>query len=199
MHGRHKTVKYCLNKMPFIDKIMIYSDDQDGEFLKDQDIIAKGKFKNNPLSFKWNAGIMSLKEVDFDAVILLGSDDYIDQNFLDYVLKHIKRYDMIAFKDIYFEDNDRLYYWKGYQGNRKGEPVGAGKVYTKKFLERLNYNLFHEARDRGLDGVSWRRCKEINAKIHLTTLKQNNLYLCDVKDGNGMTKISHIQNLEIIK
>lgn len=195
MHGRNDTVKYCLDKMPFVDVVMIYSTDQDGEFLKGQDVFASGQFENDPLSFKWNAGVMSIEQLDFDAVILLGSDDYIDTNFLQYVKDNIEGHDMICFTDIYFEDDGLEYYWSGYEGTRKGEPTGAGKVYTKEFLKRINWNLFHEARNRGLDGVSWRRCKEANAKIHKTTLKENNLLLVDVKDGKGMTKISSLNNL----
>ena len=100
---------------------------------------------------------MSLEQLDFDAVILLGSDDYIDTKFVEYVQNNIDGKDMICFTDIYFEDDGFRYYWGGYDDKRKGEPTGAGKVYTKEFLKRINWNLFHEARDRGLDGVSWRR------------------------------------------
>lgn len=199
MHGRHETVQYCLEKMPFIDVVMIYSTEEDGQFLKGQDVYATGQFKNEPLSFKWNAGVMSLEQLDFDAVILLGSDDYIDTKFVEYVQNNIDGKDMICFTDIYFEDDGFRYYWGGYDDKRKGEPTGAGKVYTKEFLKRINWNLFHEARDRGLDGVSWRRCKAVNANIHITTLKENDLFLCDVKDGKGMTKLSSLNNLQKLK
>lgn len=194
MHGRHETVKYCLDKMPFVDKVVIYSTKEDGKFLEGFNVM-KGQFKNEPLCFKWNAGVMSLQDLDFDAVILLGSDDYIDESFLEFVKEKIKDFEMIAFKDLYFEQ-DGLYYWSGYEGKREGEPAGAGKVYTKKFLERIKYNLFHEARERGLDGVSWRRCKEANVNALVTTLKENNLFLCDVKDGKGMTDLKDIPNLK---
>ncbi len=199
MHGRHETVQYCLDKMPFIDKIMIYSTDEDGEFLKGQDVVASGQYRNDPLSIKWNAAVMSLEDVEFDAVILLGSDDYIDEAFVQFVSDNIDGYDMIAFTDLYFEADDNTYYWEGYQNQRRGEPAGAGKVYTKAFLERIKYNLFHEAKNRGLDGVSWRRCKDANAKMLITSVRENTLFLCDVKDGQGMTDIKNIENLQLIK
>tara|TARA_R110000822_G_scaffold79199_5_gene189573 strand:+ start:596 stop:1219 length:624 start_codon:yes stop_codon:yes gene_type:complete len=198
MHGRHETVKYCLDKMPFIDVVMIYSTDSDGAFLDSQNVFATGQFKNNPLSFKWNAGVMSLEQIDFDAVILLGSDDYIDEAFVEFVRSKIDDYEMISFKDLYFEEDGLTYYWSGYEGSRKGEPAGAGKVYTKKFLERIKYNLFNEARDRGLDNVSWNRCKNANVKVLNTTLKENDIFLADVKDGEGMTKLSSLKNLYIV-
>lgn len=198
MHGRHETVQYCINKMPFIDKVMIYSTDEDGEFLKSQSIKYTGQFDNAPLSFKWNAGVMSLKQLDFDAVILLGSDDYIDEKFVKFVSDNIYKYEMIAFKDLYFKQDSSIYYWSGYSGTRQGEPAGAGKVYTKEFLNRINWNLFNEARNRGLDGVSWRRCKAINVNVLVTTLKENDLFLCDVKDGQGMTDLKNLDNLHLI-
>ena len=198
MHGRQKTVKYCLDKMPFIDKVMIYTTEEDGDFLDSTDVIAKAKYKNSPLSFKWNAAVMTLEEIDFDAVILLGSDDYIDKNFLSFVKKNIKKYDMIGFKDIYFKDGDSVYYWEGYKNSRRGEPSGAGKVYTKTFLEKMKYNLFAEAKDRGLDGISWKRVKNTDAKILVTTLKENNIFLCDVKDGEGLTNIDSIKDLILV-
>ena len=199
MHGRHETVEYCINKMPFIDKVMIYSTDEDGEFLESQNVQYTGQFENSPLSFKWNAGIMSLEHLDFDAVIIMGSDDYFDEKFLQFVSDNIDEYEMIGFKDIYFKDDGRLYYWGGYDNQRNGEPIGAGRVYTKKFLERIKWNLFNEARERGLDGVSWRRCKAINVNVLVTTLKENDLFLCDVKDGEGMTDLKSLTNLELIE
>lgn len=199
MHGRHDTVRYCLDKMPFIDKIMIYSTDEDGVFLSDQDVVASGQYRNDPLSIKWNAAVMSLEDVEFDAVIILGSDDYIDEAFVQFVSDNIDGYDMMGFKDIYFKSEGHLYYWQGYQNQRQGEPIGAGRVYTKAFLERIKYNLFHEARNRGLDGIAWRRCKAANAKMLITSVRENDLFLCDVKDGQGMNDLKKIDNLQIIK
>ena len=199
MHGRHETVQYCLNKMPFIDKYMIHSTDEDGVFLSSQDVAGFGQYPNEPLSIKWNAAVMSLEDLEFDAVILLGSDDYVDEAFVQFVSDQIEKYEMIAFTDLYFEDEGVTYYWSGYDGTRRGEPAGAGKVYTKPFLQRIKYNLFHEAKNRGLDGVSWRRCKAANANMLITSVKREGLYLCDVKDGEGMTDIKSLKNLHIIK
>ena len=105
---------------------------------------------------------------------------------------------MIGFEDLYFKDNGNLYYWQGYQNQRKGEPCGAGKIYAKSFLEKLNYNLFGEVANKGLDGISWRRVKKTSAKILVTSLKENNLFLCDVKDGKGLTPIERIEGLKLV-
>ena len=103
-----------------------------------------------------------------------------------------------GFKDIYFQNEGALYYWKGYENNRKGEPCGAGKVYSRKFLECIKWNLFDIARDRGLDKISWQRVKDAKAKVHITTLKENGLLLVDIKDGEGMTPLNKLRGLEQI-
>jgi len=201
MHGRNKTVEYCLNKMPFIDKIMIYSTDEDGQFLDGQDVIGTAQVKNRPLSYKWGQAFFALEQIDFDGVVILGSDDYIDEKFLKFAQDNISDYDMIGFEDAYFKHNEDFYYWAGYDNQRKGEPAGAGKIYSKKFLERIKYDLYPLNKNVGLDGMANKVCKDNNAKMMITTLKEQDLFMCDVKDGEGMNsfeKLNKFYNFEKI-
>lgn len=194
MHGRQNTVQKCLDLLPNIEKVYIYSDDVDGEFLKRNNIECH-KIPNEPLSDKWAYAIHKLKRKEFDGVILLGSDDYVDECFVEFVKAHISNYDLISFKDIYFDKRGVKYYWKGYEGSRSGEPAGAGKTYSKEFLERINYDLFPKSRNYSLDGMSWKVVQDNRAKVLVTSLKENNLMLCDIKDGKGMTKLNSIKNI----
>lgn len=199
MHGRHKTVRNCLNRMPFIDVVMIYSDDADGEFLNEfQNVIATAQVRNRPLSFKWNQAVKALHQIDFDAVILLGSDDYIDEKLLDFVKQNMDC-DMIGFTDLYFQANRQLYYWEGYEGSRRGEPSGAGRVYSKQFLESIAYNLYPFSANAGLDGMSWKVIKQRRASMKLFSLKENDLMICDVKDGEGMNSFEKLNRLIKLK
>lgn len=199
MHGRHETVSYCLNKMPFLEKYVCYSTVEDLIFLKSQDVVDFFQHPNDPIAGKWNASIKFLKNVDFDAVIVLGSDDYIDEHFLEFISNNIENYDLIGFEDIYFEQDQELYYWKGYTNHRKGEPAGAGKTYSRKFLERIEFNLFPVSIRNGLDGVSWQVCKSNNAKILVSSVMKEGIFLCDVKDGQGITPLSKITGIKRIK
>jgi hypothetical protein len=181
--------------MPFIDVVMIYSDDADGQFLNEfPNVIAKAQVPNRPLSFKWNQAVKALHQIDFDAVILLGSDDYIDEKLLRFVQQNMDC-DMIGFTDIYFQANRQLYYWEGYEGARKGEPSGAGRVYSKQFLESIGYNLYPFPVNAGLDGMSWRVVKYRRASVKLFCLKENDLMICDVKDGEGMNSFEKLNRL----
>jgi len=196
MHGRHQTVSECIKRMPFIDKYYIASTDEDIEFLKSQPITAYAQYQNYPISWKWNTAISLMRNVDFDAVILLGSDDYIDEKYLRYVEENISNYEMIAVSDMYFKQDDDLFYWPGYTNSRRGEPSGAGKTYSKKFLERINFNLFPLPINKGLDGMSWKIVTQRKAKVHITSLKENGLLLVDIKDGEGLTSLDKFNNLE---
>lgn len=199
MHGRHETVKYCFNKMPFIDKVVIYSKPNDGKFLEQTNYFAKAQYPNNPLSYKWGAAVMSLEQLDFDGVILLGSDDYIDPNFYEFAKKNIHKYDMIGFTDAYYECDGTTYYWEGYDNHRTGEPVGAGKIYNRKFLERINFDLYPKAKEVGLDYMAQQVCIKNEAKMLITSLKKEGLFMCDVKDGEGMNSLEKLQRYYKIK
>ena len=173
---------------------MVYSTEEDGEFIKDK-VFKSIQHPNEPLASKWNRGVRELESIDFDAVIFLGSDDYIDEAFIEFAKEQTKEFDFIGFKDLYFEHNKELWWWCGYKGHREGEPSGAGKIYTKELLEKMDYDLFGESSNRSLDGVSWARTKKFKRKQLITTLRQNNLFCCDVKDGLGMTDIKNIPNV----
>jgi len=180
--------------MPFIDKIMIYSTDEDGEFLDGQDIFAKAQYMNKPLSRKWAIAVYSLKQIDFDAMILLGSDDYIDEKFLKFAQDNIENYDMIGFTDAYYEQDGEFWYWSGYDNHRKGEPVGAGKIYSRKFLERIDFNLYPGFVNVGLDYIAHKVCLNNNANMLVTSLKEHDLFMCDVKDNEGMNSLEKLRN-----
>lgn len=195
MHKRQKTVKYCLDKMRDIDLSFVYGYTlkEDKEFLKKEldsfrDYTIYGTL-NSPLWLKFQSGIDLLRDMDFDLLICLGSDDYVDKAFIDYVIEKSAKHDFIGFEDIYFEGDGKKYYWSGYTNHRVGEPCGAGKCYTKKGLELMDYNLFSQSLDRGLDNHAWNRvCKHIDKRL-ISSIRKEGLNLTDVKDGKGLTPL----------
>lgn len=195
MHGRQSTVKYCLDKMRGLDVEFVYgyTDKADRNFLvkelasfKDYTVYSSC---NSPLWMKFQTGVEILRSMDFDLLICLGSDDYIDQSFLDFVIDKAKTYDFIGFKDIYFESSGNKYYWKGYSNHRVGEPCGAGKCYTKKALELMDYKLFDNSKDRGLDHHAWTQTQRLVKSRLVESIKEQSLNLTDVKDGKGLTPL----------
>lgn len=196
VHGRKSTVLNCIKNTPEIERVIVYSDHADRDFLDAAGEKNIHRCENYPLSNKWNYGLSKLKDIDFDGVIMMGSDDYFDQRFLDFVKENIPKYDMIGFTDLYFKDIQGVnYYWDGYKNHRRGEPAGAGKTYSKEYLEKINYNLFPYPTSRGLDGQAWTVVNFTKANMLLTSLRENNLFLCDVKDGQGITPLASIKGI----
>jgi hypothetical protein len=193
MHGRHDTVKYCLDRMPFIENYLVYSTDEDGAFLREH-AHALAKVSNFPLSNKWSVAISLLRYIEFDYVIILGSDDYINQAFVDFVSEHITDCDMIGFTDIYFEQDNEFHYWSGYSGLNEGQTIGAGRCYTKSFLEKMNYSMYNSEANSGLDRMAYNEIVKFNPRIKTASIKDHNLVLVDVKDGKGITPITSITN-----
>lgn len=187
---RRTTVDYCFSKMPFIDKVAVYSEDRDMR----KDCIKMARFKNRPLSRKWNHAISMLRGVGFSHVVIMGSDDYMNEKTYKFLMDNVKDYDVIGFEDIYFEKEGQFYYWSGYTD--RDDPIGAGRVYSKAFLERIDYNLFPQIKNRGLDLMSWNHIQQYNPKVKVFNLKDNDLFLCDVKDGEGLNRLKRIPNLE---
>lgn len=195
VQGRLKTVNKCLNLSPKVERLIVYSEDSDGDYLKTRNIDHLYKHPNEPLSEKWSYGLKKLKDIDFDYVVMMGSDDYFNNNLLKYI-ENNPGYDMLGFTDMYFLNQaNEVYYWEGYKNQRRGEPAGAGKTYSKEFLERIDYNLFPVTRPRGLDGQSWVVVNHSKAKMKIASLKEEGIMLCDVKDGQGITPIANIKGL----
>jgi hypothetical protein len=197
VHSRRETVRKCL-RLNNIETVVVYSNTGDLEVLKSEGVKHIYHHANLPLSKKWNYGVQMLRDIDFDHVIFMGSDDYFNQSFLDFVKREAPKYDLLAFKDLFFEEEGKFYYWAGYKGQREGEPAGAGKVYSKKFLEAINYNLFPRDINKGLDSLSWAIAKKYTKKIKVEGLAANGLFLCDVKDGEGITPLSKIKDLIVL-
>lgn len=193
MHGRQKTVSKCLELLPeSLDVFMVYSTKEDGNFLSGK-VKYSSQHSNEILSRKWQHGIYQLRNIDFDAVIILGSDDYVDDAFIDYIDSRISEYDFIGFLDMYYSKENNLYYWQGYTNHRKGEPIGAGRVYTKSMLDRMNYILYDGSRQSGLDALAWRVLSTYECKKHISRLKENGLMCCDVKDEKGITPLNKLK------
>jgi hypothetical protein len=197
MHGRHSTVSFCIDQMPWLDKLFVISTDEDMEFCEsNHGVTAYIRALNSPLSMKWQAGINALKNLDFDAVIILGSDDWIDFNTYHFIQMMLNEgHDFVGFKDCYFLDNGLQYYWPGYQTIRQYEPIGAGRTISRKVLERMNWRLFPAILERGLDRISWPQIYKYSDNPLIVSLKDKGLMMCDIKDPGSMNPISKIRNV----
>jgi hypothetical protein len=195
MHGRHSTVSFCIDQMPWMQKLFVASTDEDVEFCQNNpEVNYYVRALNDPLSMKWQAGVNALKNLDFDAIIILGSDDWIDWNTYQYISTMIKEgFDFIGFEDCYFLNNGTQYYWPGYKTIRQGEPIGAGRTISREVLKRMDWKLFPKILNRGLDRISWPQICRHSKRPLITKLKTHGLMMCDIKDPESMNPIHKIK------
>lgn len=161
-------------------------------------------FPNTPISNKWNYGVSLTKNIDFDYIIFLGSDDIIDENLmLEYYNKMKDGNDFIGIIDMYVFNylTNQLYYWDGYKKNtgRQGETIGLGRCLSKKTIEKLNYTLWAPNINEGLDKTFNNNISKLKSvKISNIRLTEFDGFACDIKGGVNITKIE-LYSTDLIK
>lgn len=158
-------------------------------------------FSNTPISNKWNYGVSLTKDIDFDYILFLGSDDIIDQNvMLEYHNKMKDGIDFIGIIDMYVFNylSGQIYYWKGYRKStgREGETIGLARCFSKKTIEQLNYTPWASNINKGLDKTLNNNIKNINnLKISKIKLTDINGFSCDIKSNLNITKLTDYVDL----
>jgi glycosyltransferase involved in cell wall biosynthesis len=107
---------------------------------------------NQPLSNKWNEGIKYAKDLEWDYIMILGSDDII--NDLQFYYDCISEgYNFVGALDCWTYNiyTDKIYYFAGYTNHRRGESVGAGRLISRGIIEQMNYELWNTGLKSSLD------------------------------------------------
>ena len=90
--------------------------------------------ENHPLGAKFNAGIAALRGEDLDFVVWIGSDDFLSQAYVDFVVKKMEEgYDCVSNKSCYFHHAgyDKIYYARFACG--VGAAISVGHLNTRKW------------------------------------------------------------------
>lgn len=127
---------------------------------------------NYPLGAKWNAGFRQAADMGADNFLFVGSSDWLSDNWLPTVLPMMDEYDMVGKPDFYLLDvappNFRLCHWAGYTDEkRKGEPIGIGRVLSRRILEPLHFEPFDNSLDRSMDWSMYTRVMLMGGKVKL--------------------------------
>ena len=136
---------------------------------------------NNPLSMKFSYASFYCKRLTPDAVMLLGSDDFISKNLIPTMYKKLleNNNNAVGLKDFYIIDSKQkeLYKYDGYFGYRRlqysrlsTQTIGAGRMFSKKTMEKLNWSLWEIKKwhkNRGLDSDCENKLLNYNIKITL--------------------------------
>lgn len=112
---------------------------------------------NNPLGKKWQFGVDHARTLGANPVIILGSDDFLSANFIEKACELSKYHDFVFFDNwfIHAQKEQKNYFLK-YNMIKYGKPpLGSGRVYSERFLERHNWALFDTGKDWHLDDFAY--------------------------------------------
>jgi len=174
IHGRIPLVKYTiqrlLNKNQCSTVICVGETDEEREVVES----SGGVFvfhKNNPLGAKWNYGFYYAKRFNPDAVLFMGSSDWVSDNWVSTCYKFIEDGgDMIGTRDFCMLDisNEvRTCRWMGYpkDSERYNEPIGIGRLLSKRFLDNIEWTPFQHEKNNSMDYSMilklWKICGEV--------------------------------------
>jgi hypothetical protein len=135
---------------------------------------------NEPLGRKWNAAFFKARELGADAVLFVGSSDWVSKNWISKSLPHLNDYGMTGTPGCHFidfrVDETRLVYWPGYEHGtpksnrakeRFGEPIGIGRMLSAKCLDAINWKPFDSSQDRSLDWTMYQKVLAAGFKVKL--------------------------------
>ena len=147
------------------------------EQLKLENVIISN-YPNNPLGLKWQHGVNVALDLGADPVIILGSDDDLNPNFVkNAIIKMHEGYDFIGFRRYYVKRAK-----KRYLIDYKPEmPIGGGRVYSRKLLEYIGNKIFAPV-ERKLDDYGWNMVvKSGMKKLIITDIIGHDMYVTAIK------------------
>jgi hypothetical protein len=112
---------------------------------------------NKPLGAKWNTSFQKAKDYDPDAVLFVGSSDWVSDNWISVMHPHVEQYGFVGVPGCYLADigeTIRLCNWKGYKGYRKDredESIGIGRMLSRRLLDAIGWQPFNHTLDNSLD------------------------------------------------
>lgn len=148
---------------------------------------------NKPVSKKWNYGLEFAKKIHFEYLIITGSDDFFCPELWEWYKGLNVHY--AGLLDIYFMDagNGKIKYNDGFRANRQGEPHGAGRALHRNVLETLNWKLWDDNLNEGLDGSMTKQLNTLSISTEFIKVHSKGFVAMDVKTSENIHKIGEYQ------
>jgi hypothetical protein len=152
-------------------------------------------YPNNPetLGRKMAVGLARLRDEGVDAALNMGSDDFVSvRTILTLVSLMRSGVDFVGWSSgCYFVEPGlgKMLRWEGYPaGDRHDEPIGAGRCYSARLLDVLEWDLWVGGKLHQLDAGSWGRISKLRSRFDIRTLSSRQLGpLVDVKGSISAT------------
>ena len=147
---------------------------------------------NDPIGNKWNKAFQAAKEHNPDACLYIGSDDFIEDGWVDVMSPYLKDYGIVGVPDFTACDIRDGAYRVAYSGGyRKGssryqEPVGGGRLLTAEALDKMKWSPVDPNLNCSLD-YSMRRHAE-TLEIKMTSIPPKTLTVLALSSNHWATK-----------
>jgi glycosyltransferase involved in cell wall biosynthesis len=155
---------------------------------------------NSPIGAKFNKRVdYFLENEQYTHLLLLGSDDFIDEKTLDIIKYHIQYLDVVSWKDIYFynPETSTTIYSPGYLPGhyRQGEPLAPGRCLSRNVIKNYFGGVLWESDVQSSpDGGLWNKLKKLDNQIILSCRDYDNI-IVDVKTKENITPFSVVESL----
>lgn len=113
--------------------------------------------RNKPLGKKWNAAFQRARDLNPDAVLYVGSSDFVCDNWINMMRPYIERHGFAGVPGCSLADMGetlRAMHWKGYDGYRPAralETIGSGRMLSRSVMDALSWEPFDPLLDNSLD------------------------------------------------
>lgn len=185
-HGRHDIFQTFVNSVPY-PLVIIGSDDENKHTKRGEYYITE----NKPLGKKWNTGLQHCKQYKFDYLVIVGSDDIFCPNLWKWYQTLDVHY--AGFTDFYLHDSGRVKYFNGYTRNRIGEPQGSGRALHRNVLDTLDWKLWDDDINIGLDWSMTERLNKLKLTTNFIKLIDNNFYAVSLKSKENLHSITEYE------
>jgi hypothetical protein len=143
---------------------------------------------NYPLGKKKNTGLRAAERFDFDYLMEIGSDDLITNDLLTQYLDYFGKYDFFGITDAAYIESEtgacrRL--------TTDKSTYGAGRIISRKILNQMNWTLWSDSLNRGLDNNSLYNI-ETKTKVKYHKVKHQDVPgVIDVKSSENLWKFNY--------
>lgn len=166
VHGRLPLLKHTIERLykkNGCSKVICAGDEPEAKKLCEKLGAIWVNAANKPLGQKWNAAFLKAKEYSPDAVLYVGSSDWLSDNWIDAMRRYVEEYGITGVPGCHFGDikksgQIRIVYWPGYVGERANESIGIGRMLSKKLLDLIDWQPFDPEKDRSMDASMKAKC-----------------------------------------
>lgn len=198
-HGRPDTFNACLEGVKRFAKAAPYQvtawpfvvctqGDEENIKLCRSHCVTYIEAPNDPLGAKFNAGLEYVKRYKWTHLMQLGSDDILSNRlwgrYYAPFMHGVKLFGVCGLW-VYHKNTGKV---KSFQDSN--QIFGAGRVISRQVIEKLNYRLWDDEVQRGLDNNSYKKMMATGAIFDEVFYAINgNHYLLDIKeDGKNINE-----------